>query len=589
MAEKTPTSKINLPDGVKKEDLALKLKHEKEVGLKYQKRRHERWIEIYELYRNIIRINRLTQRQSMNIPLMKETARTILSKIGDTPDINIDNRGGSPDSDIIANALWKQHGEDLNNFSLVDRIDKKQDILGGRSHIVLNWDPTEKRTTIKPKENSELLVDPKTDPTDIETARFTVETNIFKPLEEVLRSDAYDTEAKTELRKAYDKRRGGKSGWMNAMAYRGQIDSKNERLKSLGIRDIEELEGYDKIVPLDGHITHIWDKKLGKYVRYYVVMALDKIIMRADTLEKTMGVNFYPYEGWADDLEITDYWSDGIGDLILIPNKAINMWISQYFENRTLRSFGMNVYNSKIEGFNPQSWQPRPFGWYGVPGKPDDVFKRVDIPEIQGTLEDIQYLIGIAEKASATGAIDKGAVETAKRTLGEIEIAVGNAMKRTNDMELFYNRSRERLVRKWFAITNANTPDDKEVPLYKKTLDGKTYAKKTVKKADWMSDEGIEVEVYNKQQRMLDKTDEIVRMKAVQQEFPQNMPLKKAIQRRMVGLIDLTPTEVKEIEEFETENAMAAFTGGAAIPEAAGPMDAMKQLQGIQPRPTPMR
>ena len=53
--------------------LLVKLKEEKRVDVEYQARRHDAWRDIYNLYRDIVETNELTQRQEVNIPIMKET------------------------------------------------------------------------------------------------------------------------------------------------------------------------------------------------------------------------------------------------------------------------------------------------------------------------------------------------------------------------------------------------------------------------------------------------------------------------------------------------------------------------------------
>ena len=64
-------------------DEMVRLQKEKKAAIELQERKHDDWNDNYELYRNKVRINRLTQRQAVNIPLMKETVKTLLSKIDD--------------------------------------------------------------------------------------------------------------------------------------------------------------------------------------------------------------------------------------------------------------------------------------------------------------------------------------------------------------------------------------------------------------------------------------------------------------------------------------------------------------------------
>ena len=51
-------------------EMELRVK-EKKVVRDFQERRHLIWDEIYSLYRNKVKTNRLTQRQAVNIPLLK--------------------------------------------------------------------------------------------------------------------------------------------------------------------------------------------------------------------------------------------------------------------------------------------------------------------------------------------------------------------------------------------------------------------------------------------------------------------------------------------------------------------------------------
>lgn len=568
---------IELPTNTDIKGLKSKLKHEKQVAFKYQKRRHNAWTENYELYRNIIRTNRLTQRQAINIPLMKETVKTIGSKINEEPYVRLDDLSGDADKEIVVNSLWESTAEE-NQLDIQDRVDKKQEQLYGRSHTVIN--PVNGRVLIETKDPYEVLVDPKTKPYDIETARFIIITDIYKPLDEVLRNDRYDKEAKGELKLSYDGKKGGKIHDKNSE----QAKARRERQESLGIHNPEDIEGYDKLVKLDIQLTHVWDRTIKEYVRYYCLVANDDVILEAHPLIKVIGIDSYPIEGWADDIELTDYWSDSTADLIRVPNKTINAWISQYMENRTLRTFGMNFYNSKIKGFKPKSFKPRPFGWYPLAGKPSEVYQHVEVPELSGTLEDIQFIVNIAEKASATGAVEKGAVEDVKRTLGEIEIAVGNAIKRTNDMALYYNTKYERIVRKWYDMMLAVTADGTTVPLYKKNIHG-ALVRKDVSREDFASADGYKITVGNKTQRVLEQTDEITRMLAVKAQLPDNPAFDKAIKKRMVGMLDLTPEEIAEIEDYEAQKIQAMATGntvnGRPVPvEAEVANETLKALTG---------
>ena len=48
------------------------------ADFRWRERRHQQWTENYQLYRDTVITNRLTQRQSVNVPLIKATIRTLL-------------------------------------------------------------------------------------------------------------------------------------------------------------------------------------------------------------------------------------------------------------------------------------------------------------------------------------------------------------------------------------------------------------------------------------------------------------------------------------------------------------------------------
>lgn len=577
MAEKkTP---IRLPSGTTASGLNDKIGAEVEAGLKYRKRREPEFNENYTLYRNKVKINRLTQRQPTNIPLMKETVQTLGAKTNAPIFIDFENRDGELDKEIVLNTLFRETAKaDLLNIKA--RVDKKNCYLYGRGHMDLEVDPNFNYVVrFVPKDPYDKIVDPGVSPYDIETARYVIDDNIFKPLHEVLRNPRFDSDAREAVRRDY----AGKRGSQLIANNNTNLARKQERMQAMGLTDLQTVQGLDAMVHLQYCHTYVYDSSTKEYVKYYVVRADSKHILRAAPAKDVFGVDFYLGETWASDLESTDYWSDAIADIVRVPNKAINSWISQYMENRTLRNFGMNFYDSTIEGFHPQKFDPRPFGWYPLPGKPKDVYQRVDIPELQGTLEDIQFLVNIAERASATGAIEKGQVQDVKRTLGEIEIAVSNALGRTNDIAPLYNASYERLATKWYQLMLANM-GDKEITLYRKAPDG-TLVGKTIKREDIETPNGYDITAVDKAQRVVEKTDEIVRIRAAREAFnPNNKAMRKAEQKRLMQLLDLNPQEADEIEQEEAElaeQALQALGAPGAVPGATPP------APGVPPTPVP--
>src|ERR1035441_1747440 len=122
-------------------------------------------------------------------------------------------------------------------------------------------------------------------------------------------------------------------------------------------------------------------------------------VLYGKPLKELLGVDFYPFVTWADDPERNDFYSDGVADIVRIPNQVLNVWFSQLVENRTLRNFGMHFFDStKNENWSPQGWTPEPWGFYPLPGKPDDILQSVEIPALRSEehtseLQSLRHLV----------------------------------------------------------------------------------------------------------------------------------------------------------------------------------------------------
>ena len=561
---------------INKEQLLVKLLKEKKEAYKYQKRRHSQWRDNYLLYRLEVEENRLTQREPVCVPLTKGTVKTILSKIDENPEIIFEDKAGDIDKSILVEEKWKEDA-DNNKFDLLDSIDKKQEALYGRTHRKLNWRDGGFKLDIM--DIYDILVDKKTKTHDIDTARYIIERGIYKTLDEILVDERYDADARAELKRYRSDLEGNETTGeqpkntngtlISTDAYADEYQERHERLEFLGIESMDDvIAGADTIVELNQHFTMIWNIESKKWIRYVCTVADEAVILRAEPMMDALGVDFWPFETWAGDLEATDYWSDGTADILRIPNQMINTWYAQYMENRTLRNYGMNFYDATAtKDWQPQEYDPRPFGWYPLPGKPQDVFQKVDVPDLGESRNDIQFLINIAEKETASTDVEKGAISDAKRTLGEVELAVSKANERITSVQKFYKRCWKDTAEKWYAITIANMGSQK-TSLFKKNVDGEIVEKEITKK-DIESKKGYKVTSQSATQKQIEQIDEVNNLLAIKKEFPDNTPLNKAVQQRALRISKLDAEEIDEIIRFEEEkqNAPQAPAGVPALPQ----------------------
>lgn len=553
--------------------LLIKLKKEKDAAIKSQKRRHEAWEEIYALYRDIVETNELTQRQEVNIPIMKETKKTLLSRIDDPPDVVFDCLETGPagrEKEIVLNEKWKDDFEQL-NFEGIDILEKNNVLLFGRTHKILNFIVGRVKVTVPHR--LDVVVDPKTSSLDIETAKYIVRLHIWRSLREILADPKYLQEGKDELKK-HLQGSGEEAEGIIKFHKDATQESREKTLKDLGIDNFDDLFAYDTEVELNEHFTLIWESGKKKFVRYVVVVAAESAILYKKTLKDTLGVEFWPLTSWADDIETDDYWNDGMGDIVRTPNKIANAYYSALLESWIYRGLGMSWY-LPIAGYDPTTFEPEPFGQYPAPLIPDgrggflsveQVVKQMEIPALDANLVGIDFLIKLVERATAATAIEKGVAEKRQITLGEVQELIARASERIVSIAKFYRRGWKEFAWKWRALYEANASSKSPFKLYKKGAKG-GYFEKTIYPKDWVSKKGYREKVMSSAEQESEKNKEFAELIFLQKQYQNNPAVQKIVRKRMLEKFNLTPDEMRDIEEAEKQ----IIPGEETVPPTASP------------------
>ena len=558
MAYETPVAKVRNAYELKFE----KLLHERKIAREFQERKHADWNEIYELSRGKVKTNRLTQRQAVNIPLMKETEKTILAKIDEAPEVEWKELSGDEMKEIVLQTLWDDFSREK-NLEAIDMQDKKTAIRYGR--------PTKKLVPtggfypdVYALDIFDVVYDPLMDPLDIESARFVIHQNIFRPLREVLADKRYSNEGKQKLKEWSL----STSGIIQSQENKEELEKKQERLKAMGIDsdEFDRFSGGDVIVNICEHYSNFWDKKSEEFERRVVVYAQDEYELMDETLKDLIGMEEYPFITWSEDLETNDLWNDSVDDMIRVPNKLINIWFSQLAENRTLKNFQMHWYDATVQGYQPQTYEPGPGRMLPAPGDPNKTIMPVNISGLDDTLEAINFLTAVVERGTGATAIEKGVGEQKNQTLGEVEILVGKAVERSTNIAKFYRRSWYDFARKWYKLMKANARGKKE--LFRTGQSGKLYSK-TVYRSDWVSEAGFEPIVRSSSEQEQDNVKAIQKWQFLLNMFPTNPALRRIAEKRALEIVDLTPDELKEVEDAEKQMEQAAQMAQQVQPQAS--------------------
>jgi hypothetical protein len=536
------------------ENLLENLKTDEQADFDFQKRRHDQWKENYQLNRDTVITNRLTQRQSVNIPLMKGTLKTILSNIDEFPRIEFEELGNDKQKEILLNAYW----EDLvvkDRMEIKDIVDKKQELLYGKTWTKLNIAYGKFETEIL--EPYDVLVDRYADPTNYDdSAHHLIHGNIFRTLDQLAANPHYDKAAISRLKVFY----GTQNGLIKAEQATKMMQAKNERLGEMGVGDIDDPALGHIVVELKVYYVKEWDMK-DQESHIHVIVAADagisgKEILMAKSLQEILNIDFFPFVTWSSDPERNDHYPDGTADIVRTPNKVLNIWFSQLVENRTMRNLGMNFYDATAkEGWTPQTLEPRPFGWYPLPGKPDEVFKAVQIPDLSESLDEIAFVKGLVESATAATATTKGETDDRKVTLGEVELTLQAAKERISSITKFYTLAQKEKGEKFAKIVNANPDKLAAVKLFKKSYKGNWFEKTVIPK-EWRSAAGYSCRVVSSTEREAKNLETVQKMNAVKAQFPVNQALKRIYDKKVLEFGGLNPEEIQEVMDEEAQNPM---------------------------------
>lgn len=540
----------------------LSLREHKSEAYNWQKRRHLDWTENYTLYRDKVIVNRFIQRQSVNIPLMKTVIKTSLKETDDPPLLTFDELDNDKQKEILFNEYWSLFAKDQ-KLVIKDLMDKKQEMLYGRTFKKINVENG--KMVVDIVDPQDVLVTRYCDPSMIHTARYLVHQHIFVPLATLEHNPNYDQKAVERLKVFYATQRGLIKAEENAKS----LEEKNRRMELMGATDVNTPVIGETYVELNEHYLLQWDEE-HKQEEYYLITTCDDMeTLSKKRLEEVIDpknkcVDHYwrthnLFNSWADDVELSDIWSDGVADIIRTPNKIANMMISQIVENRTLRNYSMYFYDSTVEGFKPQTYEPAPFGWYPAPGDPNQTMKQVTIPDLGESIPEMEFVMNMANQAAATPDPMQGVINKKTMTKAEYIAALQEAQDRVRSMSKYYNDAWEEFGTMFVKLVEAQADNLVPVKIFKKGYKGTIFST-TISPSDWRSKAGYQVRVIKKDEKDKQEQQAIQKLNAISPDFQTNKAFQDIRKKKELAFAGLNPDEVKEVMDFEKEAAMKALT-----------------------------
>jgi hypothetical protein len=556
-------------DEFTKDEDILKIQQDKESAMVFRERKHDDWTDNNTLYRDRVITNRLTQRQTINIPLMRYGLQTIMKDIDDAPQLFFKNLDNNQQKEIFYNEYWNKTAE-INRLPIKDRIDKKQALLFGRTFKKLNI--RNGMFTFSVEDPQDMLVERHVDPSDLDSARFLCQTDIYRTLTSVIEDERYDKGARTALKQYFAKDSTSQEQESNMNSYQ----EKAERMSEMGLIDAFDPLVGETYIELNEVFRKEWNKDIeDEEIIMYTVASTDggmfKLLKKpfnevVGKTEDDFWQSHFPYTSWGTDLERGDFWSDCPGDTLRQPCKVLNSWASGLVENRTLKNLNMHYYDSSEPTFVPQTFQPVPWGWYPTPGDPNKIIKDVAVPDLSDSLDEIQFMISIAEKSVAASGTQTGQTEQRQITLGEVQLAVANAQERTKSSALFYIEDWKSFGLKYTKMLDAKMDELDILKIGKKGRNSSRIYVKEVSPKDWYSKGGYKVEVKIKEDKDMEDTNNINKLKAVQASMPMNVPLQNIIKRKLLDFANVSSDDQKEVMDFEEQNMTPPIDPATGLP-----------------------
>jgi hypothetical protein len=512
---------------------------------------------------------------------MKTTLRTLLKDIDEMPVMVFENLDNDKEAEVFQNEYWKYTLEQ-NNAKIQDLVDKKQDFFFGRTFD--DWQVADGKIKFDVDDPEDILVDRFMNPYDIDSSRFLIHTHIFRTLSSLEKNPDFDQKAVKDLKEFY----ATELGLVKASDNKNSLEQKNKRMQDMGVTDINDPILGETYVELTYHYVFrdkLDKKEIPEQIVVYVEADNQVILMRKPQ-EEIMGTttdhfwrNHYRYVTWGDDIDKQDFWTDGIADIVRVPNKVLNSWFSQLVENRTLRNFGMNFYDSSIksEGFMPNTFNPVAWGWYPIPTggkKLSDVYQPVPVPDLKDSIDEMNYVVEMTEKATGSTPGQQGVNPPAGTPLGTTQIVQGEAKARTQSLSKFYLPAWERRGLLFLKLIEAAKDKLDAVKIYKKGRNTDEIFSREIAPKDWMTESGYRVKVWSQDEKNVQDTKTIEKLNFVMLNMPDNPKVKEVFQRKLLENADLTPDEQNEIMEFEKQKQEALASGilptGAEVGGAVG-------------------
>lgn len=370
-------------------------------ALEYRRKRETRWRLVDEFYFGKKRPSIVTQ-ANIHVPIVQGAVETFISKVDDPPYIMYqpqrpqDQRAAS-----LVNAS-KDLDYENNEWELIDIGGKKIGAKYGRT-IYKKYATNEGgfKDCFYIVDVLDYGIDPMAGGADpMRYAKYMFHDNIVKSIYE-LQDPMYDQEAVVML-----------AFYLTTdSAVDNKYMSRQQRRQNLNLS--EAVLTSEKSIKLTEHYTTFEGE------RYKVLLSIDfgeaVLIQKLDELCLDAE---WPFATWAIYPDPLEFWTPGIGELMLESNMVQNTLQSQMLDNITNRNYGMMAYDMKKVA-NRNDLKYRPNGRIGTNGDPKEAVQAIVPPDISPAIQYYNQYSAVMDAETGVNKNAKGAPNTKRMSATE--------------------------------------------------------------------------------------------------------------------------------------------------------------------------
>lgn len=357
-------------------------------ALEYRRKRETKWRLVDEFYFGKKRPSIVTQ-ANIHVPIVHGAVETFVSKVDDPPYIMYQpQRVQDQQAAVYVNAS-KDFDYENNEWELTDISGKKLGAKYGRT-IYKKYSTNEDgfKDYFQVMDVLDFGIDPMAGGADpMRYAKYMFHDNIVKSVTD-LADPMYDKEAVISMATLL----------LTDSTVDNRYASRQQRRQNLNL-SMAVMTSAESI-KLTEHYTTF------NGIRYKVLLSID--FQEAVLIQKLEDICLdaeWPFATWALYPDPLEFWTPGIGELMLESNMVQNTLQSQMLDNITNRNYGMMAFDMKKVA-NRKDLTFRPNGRIGVNGDPRDSVSAITPPDITPA---IQYYNQYTTTMDAETGVNKNA------------------------------------------------------------------------------------------------------------------------------------------------------------------------------------